>query len=109
MLAHDEWAEREWQRLEALGKIQFFPNFERPSSLNVNPCALILKERSGSPEHASVWERYKARLIMDRRRGRVKERLPSVEVHYGTVDLAVSQMHVGNLLFVIDVVDCFFN
>ena len=107
---HNTWAENEWSRLEELGKVSFFPSgAPRPLSLNVNPCGLLLKERAGSLPDASEQERWKARLILDLRKGRVNERVPHVGVSYGTVDMAVSRMHKGDFMFVVDLQDCFFN
>ena len=50
---HSEWAEAEWARLESLGKVEFFEaGSPAPPNLNVNPCALLLKERPGGEEDA---------------------------------------------------------
>ena len=97
--------------LEELGKVSFFPSgAPQPLSLNVNPCGLLLKERAGSLPDASEQERWKARLILDLRKGRVKKRVPHVGVSYGTVDMAVSRMHKGDIcLIVVDLQNCFFN
>ena len=44
---HSAWAEREWARLESLGKVEFYPPGQpAPSDLTVNPCALLLKAHS---------------------------------------------------------------
>jgi len=103
------WAKRELERLEALGKVEFFTGTQRPHGLNINPLALILKERSDVPADRPAEERMKARLIVDLLRGEVNSRLPSVGVAYGTVDLAVSRMSPGCFLYVLDLQDCFFN
>ena len=105
-----EWAEREWDRLAAMGKVSFFPmGAPKPLQLNVNPCALILKPREGVADVAEVWERFKARLILDLKRGRVNMRVPPVSVSYGSAELAISRMSVGDFLFVVDLQDAFFN
>ena len=106
---HSVWAERVWNRLEKLGKVEFFPDETCPPRLNVNPCGLILKERPGVDADLEKWERFKARLIVDLRRGRVNERLPAVGVAYGSVELAVATLHQGDYMFVLDLADCFFN
>jgi hypothetical protein len=104
---HSSWATAEWSRLEALGKVRFFSS--KPPTLHVNPCALLLKPREGVDASAAEQERFKARLILDLRRGRVNERMPQVSVSYGTVDHAVSMLQSGSFMFVIDLQDCFFN
>ena len=82
--ARPEWAEREWARLEARGKIEFFPaGAPNTPELNVNPCGLILKQREGAGEDEPDEVRLKPRLIVDLRRGRVNQSLPDVGVHYG--------------------------
>ena len=106
---HGAWAAAEWDRLESLGKVRFFSTGRKPPGLNVNPCALLLKPREGADEAASEEERFKARLILDLRRGRVNERLPHITVAYGTVDRAVSKLSQGSFMFVLDLQDCFFN
>ena len=104
------WAEREWDRLAAAGKVSFFPvDTPPPKHLNVNPCGLILKPRPGTDVEADETERFKARLIVDLRRGRVNECMPNVEVEYGTLDQAVARMSAGSWLFVLDLHDCFFS
>jgi hypothetical protein len=86
-----------------LGKVSFFPvDAPKPDQLNVNPCALLLKPREGISAEADIWERYKARLILDLRKGRINERAPSVGVAYGTVELAVARKKVNDFLFVTD-------
>ena len=108
--AQAEWAEREWARLEAAGKIEFFPaGAPKPPELNVNPCGLILKEREGAGEDEPDEVRLKPRLIVDLRRGCVNQSLPDVGVHYGTLDQAVSRLAEGSWMFVLDLQDCFFN
>ena len=110
LVQNDSWAAAEWDRLERLGKVFMFPLGEPPPhKLNVNPCALLLKPREGSDESAPEVERWKARLILDLRRGRVNERLPQVGVAYGTLDMAVSRLKKGSHMFVLDIQDCFFN
>ena len=53
LLAHAPWADKEWERLERLGKVEFFPPGDpQPPQLNVNPCALLLKERPGAEDDA---------------------------------------------------------
>ena len=90
---NSDWAEREWNRLERLGKVQFFEKgAPKPDLLNINPCALLLKEREGTDEATPWWERFKARLICDLSRGQVNEHMPRWQVQYGTVELAVSRM-----------------
>ena len=103
---HAQWAEIEWDRLEALGKIEFFPGSSRPERLNVSPCALILKEKPGVSAGTVSW---KARLIMDLARGQVNDRLPALGVNYGSLDLAASRIRPGDYLYVIDLADAFFN
>ena len=46
---------------------------------------------------------------MDLLRGRINERLPKWEVHYGSVELALPRMAKGNFLFVIDLQNSFLN
>ena len=106
---HSAWAEKEWSRLEELGKIEFFEEDEVPDELHVNPCALLLKPRHNVDPAAAVTERYKARLLMDLLKGGINERLPQWDVHYGTVDLALSRIRPGDFLFVIDLQDSFLN
>ena len=109
-VANPEWADKEWDRLEALGKVSFFPTgAPKPAQLNVNPCALILKPREGVADSADVWDRFKARLIMDLKRGRVNERIPGAAVACGTLELAVGRMKTGDFLFVVDLQDAFLN
>ena len=110
LVQNDSWAAAEWDRLEKLGKVFMFPpGAPPPPKLNVNPCALLLKPREGADDSAPEIERWKARLILDLRRGRVNERLPQVGVAYGTLDMAVSRLKQGSHMFVIDLQDCFFN
>ena len=109
MKQHDQWAEIEWSRLERLGKVTCLLGTSRPDSLNVNPCASILKEQHGASNDAPETDRYKARLIVDLRRGGVNPHLPAVEVHYGTVEQAVLQFSVNDFIFILDLQDCFFN
>ena len=105
-----EWAERELDRLEALGKVSFFPTgAARPTALNVNPLGLILKEREGVPAEATEFERMKARLIVDLRRGGVNDILPQMGVSYGSVETAVSMLSAGAWMYVIDLQYSFFN
>ena len=106
---HANWAEREWTRLEDAGKVEFFPLGARPAELNVNPCGLILKQREGIQEDATEEQKYKARLIVDLRRGRVNAHLPEIGVSYGTLEQAISRMRRNSWLFVVDLQDCFFN
>ena len=108
---HDSWALAEWNRLEKLGKVFLFPRgVQPPANLNINPCALLLKQRDGVDDDSlPEEERWKARLILDLRKGRVNERLPEVGVAYGTLDMAVSRLRRGSFMFVIDLQDCFFN
>ena len=80
-----------------------------PHELNVNPCALLLKERPDVDENTPVSNRYKAKLLMDLLRGRVNERFPHWELRHGTVDLALSRMTRGEFSFVVDLQDCFLN
>ena len=104
------WAEREWDRLAETGKVSFFPvDAPPPKHLNVNPCGLILKPRPGADAEADESERFKARLIVDLRRGGVNECMPNADVAYGTLDQAVARMSAGSWLFVLDLRDCFFN
>lgn len=103
------WADVEWSRLEALGKIEFFPPGVCPPNLHVNPCALLLKERPDTDAATPDAERFKARLLCDLLRSHINERLPKLSVNYGTVDLALSRMRTGVFLFVIDFADCFFH
>ena len=59
---YPEWAEREWDRLEGLGKALFFPvGASRPHGLNVNPCALILKPREGAEELSAEIDLWKGK------------------------------------------------
>ena len=103
-------ANLEWARLSDLGKVTLFaPGRPRPPRLNVNPCALIAKVREGVADDAPKHERLKVRLIVDLTRGLVNPRLPEVGVKYGTLELAVSRMKVGDYLFVLDLKDAFFN
>lgn len=103
------WAEREWDRLAEVGKVSFFPvDTPPPKHLNVNPCGLILKPRPGADAEADETERFKARLIVDLRRGGVNECMPNVDVAYGTLGQAVARMSAGSWLFVLDLRDCFF-
>ena len=106
LAAHALWAESEWNRLESLGKLEFFRGPSRPELLNVNPCALILKEKPGASPGTQAW---KARLIMDLARGQVNDRLPTVGVRYGSLELAASRVLPGDFLCVIDLADAFFN
>ena len=77
LVQHSDWAEAEWSRLEALGKIQFFPKADGPpAGLHVNPCALLLKPRKGVPEDAPEADKFKARLLMDLKLGGINVRLP---------------------------------
>jgi hypothetical protein len=108
-IRESEWAERELLRLESFGKVEFFSDPLRPPGLNINPLALLLKERSDVPADRPATERMKARLIVDLSRGDVNPRLPDIGVAYGTVDLAVSRMSPGCFLYVLDLQDCFFN
>ena len=86
-------ADEEWSRLQKLGKVEFFSGGKRPPKLNINPCALILKE---APVNESGGSTVKKRLILDLRRGQVNERLPAVDVDYGTVDIAASRISKGD-------------
>lgn len=108
LAAGPDWAYREWDRLEKLGKVEFLGP-SRPPRLNISPCALILKLRKDVPPSVCDEDRFKARLIVDLLRGRVNDRLPKVEVAYGTVEMAVDGIHPGDFLFVIDLKDAFFN
>lgn len=103
--ANQETAEAEWDRLDHMGKIRWWEKDAKPRNLNVNPCAILLKDEQG-PD--GEW-RVKKRIILDLLRGRVKERLEDVAVSYATLEEAVSKMHRGSWLFVIDLVDAFFN
>ena len=110
LATHDTWADKEWARCAALGKVSFFPRgAPRPTGLHVSPCALLLKVREGVTETTEDHDRYKARLIVDLRRGRVNHRLPHIGVSYGTVDMAVSRLQAGPFIFKIDLQDSFFN
>ena len=103
------WADAEWNRLELLGKVSFFPRGEpRPTRLNASPCALLLKPREGADPEDDIQNRFKARLILDLRRGMVNPRMPDVGVNYGTVDRAVSMLRQNDWIFVVDMQDCFF-
>ena len=105
---HSDWAEREWSRLEGLGKVQFFPvDSPFPLGLCAHPCALLLKERPNAPDDADDLDKYKARLICDLSRSRVNDLLSHWDDHYGTVGLAVSRMSSGSWLFVLDLADAF--
>ena len=109
MSQHAEWAEQEWSRLEALGKVRFFPKgCPKPPDLNVNPCGLILKRRPDAEHADNDADRYKARLVVDLTRGLVNPCLKNRQVHYGTVERAVSKMRQNDFLFVIDLMDCFY-
>ena len=67
---HAEWAEKEWTRLERLGKKIFYPPHQpAPLGLHVNPCALLLKERKDAVPSDPDDRRYKARLLMDLKLG----------------------------------------
>ena len=110
LLVNAEWADREWGRLEQLGKVEFFPkNAPKPDLLNINPCALLLKMRDGIDEDTPYWEQFKARLICDLSRGQVNEHMPRWQVAYGTVDIAISRLVQGGWMFVIDLADAFLN
>ena len=107
---NEEWAEREFSRLSSAGKVTLWaPGAPKPAGLNINPCALILKPRTDCAEEAPETDRFKARLIVDLRRGRVNEFLPEVPVNYGTLEQAVSRLTTGSWMFVLDLQDCFFN
>ena len=51
--------------------------------------ALILKPREGIEDDAPEDQRYKARLIVDLRRGQVNAHLPHVGVKYGALEQAI--------------------
>jgi len=69
---HEPWVEHAFDRLDTAGKIQLFaPGQARPPNLNVNPCALILKLRPDTADDVRALDRFKARLIVDLRRGRI--------------------------------------
>ena len=62
MVKYSGWAEREWSRLDALGKVTFFPkDAPKPKYLNVNPCGLILKARPEAADTDDEIHRFKAR------------------------------------------------
>ena len=107
LLANPTWAEKEWSRLEGLGKVEFFPRGAEPPGLNVNPCARLLKHRPEAPTDAPKEDRYKARLICDLSTGHVNSLLPHWDVHYGSIDLAISRMTQGAWLYVVDLADAF--
>ena len=48
LLQHLEAAEEEWSRLDKLGEVRWWASDRKPESLNVNPCAVLLKEEQGS-------------------------------------------------------------
>ena len=73
---HLKWAELEWERLERLGKVEFYPKGTKPTGLHVNPCALLLKLRPDAPDDAPEEDRYKPRLLCDLLRSRINIRLP---------------------------------
>ena len=109
MTKHSEWAEREWSRLQKLGKVSFFAKgTSKPRGLNVNPCGLILKLRPDAAQIDDETERYKARLVVDLTRGLVNPALPNIQVQYGTVERAVSRIRSGAFLYVLDLMDCFY-
>ena len=110
LVKHSRWADMEWTRLESLGKIEFFPvGAPRPSCLNVNPCALLLKRRQGVPDGAPEEQQWTTQLIVNILGGGVNRRLAPYPVAYGTVEKAVSKLKRGSYMFVVDLADCFFN
>jgi hypothetical protein len=90
----------EYVRLHAQGSISWLGK-TCPDGLNVNLCAMIVKNR----DDGSV----KARLIMDLSKGGANERVRKIPVRYGSVDRAVNMMSKNRFIFVIDLADCFWH
>ena len=105
-------ASEEWSRLERLGKVRFLGR-TKPHDVFIIPIAGIIKPRQGLENEPDLTflQRFKLRLIIDLKRGKVNEYVQYArrKLQFGTLEAVVNKMTKSCWCFILDLADCFFN
>jgi hypothetical protein len=107
-------ASEEWRRLEALGKVVFHGRDSagrpiRPAGLHVIPIGGVVKERKNCEHMESFLDRFKLRLIIDLKKGRVNSLIDwdQRKLSFGTLEQCIARLKKNGFQYLLHMKDFF--